>query len=44
MLAAGGAITATKIASAYSEYRKNKKDIQRKDLYFYHKAGKELEK
>ena len=24
--------------------RKNKKDIQRKDLYFYHKAGKELEK
>ena len=44
MLAAGGAIAATKIASAYSEYRKNKKDIQRKDLYFYYKAGKELEK
>lgn len=43
MLAAGGAFVASKIAGAYNEYRKTKKDIQRKDLYFYYKAGKELD-
>ncbi len=43
MLAAGGAFVASKIAGAYSEYRKTKKDIQRKDLYFYYKAGRELD-
>ena len=42
MLAAGGAFVASKIAGAYNEYRKTKKDIQRKDLYFYYKAGKKL--
>lgn len=43
MLAAGGAFVASKIAGAYSEYKEKSKDIQRKDLYFYYKAGKELE-
>ena len=43
MLAAGAAFVASKIAGAYNEYRKTKKDIQRKDLYFYYKAGKELD-
>ena len=43
MLSAGGAFVASKIAGAYNEYRKTKKDIQRKDLYFYYKAGRELD-
>ena len=43
MLATGGAFVATKIAGAYNEYREKKKEIQTKDMYFYYKAGKELE-
>ena len=44
MLAAGGAWAATKIAAAYNEYQKKKRDILKNDLYFYYKAGKMLER
>lgn len=44
LLTAGTAVTATKIASAYAEYSEKKKEIQRKDLFFYYKAGKILNK
>lgn len=44
ILATGGAWATTKIAAAYNDYRKNKKEIEKKDLYFYYKAGKILEK
>lgn len=44
MLAAGGAWAATKIAAAYKEYQKKKRDILKNDLYFYYKAGKMLER
>lgn len=44
ILATGGACATTKIAAAYNDYRKNKKEIEKKDLYFYYKAGKILEK
>lgn len=43
MLAAGGAFVLSKIAGAYIDYKEKKKDIQRKDLYFYYKAGRELD-
>ena len=42
MLTAGGAYTAAKVASAYQEYIATRKEIQRKDMYFYYKAGKLL--
>lgn len=44
MLVIGGAYAATKIASAYEEYTANKREIERKDLYFYYKAGRLLDK
>ncbi len=44
VLLAGGAWTAQKIASAYREYSNKRKDIERKDLFFYYQAGKELQK
>ena len=44
MLVTGGAYAATKIASAYEEYTANKREIERKDLYFYYKAGRLLDK
>lgn len=42
MLTTGGAYAITKIASAYEEYKVNKNEIERKDMYFYYKAGKSL--
>lgn len=42
MLATGGAWAISKIASAYNDYKIKAKEIERKDLYFYHKAGKNL--
>jgi hypothetical protein len=39
----GGIIAITKIAQAYAEYSRNKKDIENKDLYFYYKAGDLIE-
>ena len=44
ILATGGAWATTKIAAAYNEYNKNKKEIEKKDLYFYYQAGKTLTK
>ena len=44
MLVTGGTYAATKIASAYEEYTANKREIERKDLYFYYKAGRLLDK
>ena len=38
----GGVWAAQKLKSAYEEYAENKKEIQRKDLYFYYQAGKKL--
>lgn len=43
-VAAGGTYAATKIASAYEEHIANKRKINQKDMYFYYKAGKLLEK
>lgn len=42
MLTTGGAYAISKVATAYKEYIKTKKEIQRKDLYFYYKASKML--
>lgn len=44
ILATGGAWAAQKIAAAYNEHREKKKEISKKDLYFYYKAGKRLNK
>lgn len=44
MMVTGGAYAATKIASAYEEYTANKREIERKDMYFYYKAGKLLDR
>lgn len=44
MLVTGGTYAATKIASAYEEYITNKREIKRKDLYFYYMTGKLLQK
>ena len=38
----GGAIAATKIYQAYEEYQDRKKEIEKKDLFFYYKAGELL--
>lgn len=43
MLTTAGALAATKIAAAYREYQKKKKEISKQDLYFYYKAGKLME-
>ncbi len=42
ILTTGGTWAASKIANTFNEYRKNIKDINRKDLYFYYKAGKRM--
>lgn len=42
LLTAGGAYAISKIASAYNDYKIKYKEIERKDLYFYYKAGKIL--
>lgn len=44
VLTAGGVWAAQKIKSAYDEYSERKKEIQRKDLYFYYQAGNQLQK
>ena len=44
MVVSGGAWAANKIADAYRNYSDKKKEIQKKDLYFYYQAGKRLEK
>lgn len=44
ILATGGAWAAQKIVAAYNEHQDKKKEISKKDLYFYYKAGKRLSK
>lgn len=44
VLASGGVWAVTKVAESYREYKKKKKEIQQKDLYFYYQAGKLLNK
>lgn len=44
LLTAGGAYTASKVATAFKEYKSKQSEITRKDMYFYHRAGKLLEK
>lgn len=41
-LTTGGLWVATKIAETYKEYRIKKREISKKDLYFYYRAGKML--
>lgn len=43
-IASSSAFLAPKIAQAFSEHSQRKKDIERKDLYFYYRAGKLLER
>lgn len=42
MLVTGGTWAISKIASVYSNYKIKAKEIEIKDLYFYHKAGRNL--
>ena len=42
ILATGGAYATSKIATAYREYKASQNDVQKKDLYFYYKAGELL--
>lgn len=42
VLVSGGAWAASKVAEAFREYRKKKREIQKKELYFYYKAGQIL--
>lgn len=44
VLTAGGVWAAQKVKSAYDEYAEKKREIQRKDLYFYYKAGEKLKR
>jgi len=44
LLTAGGAYTASKVATAFKEYKSKQSEIARKDMYFYHRAGRLLEK
>lgn len=44
VLTAGGAWAVQKVKSAYDEYVEKKKEIQRKDLYFYYQAGEKLKR
>lgn len=41
-LSAGGLWATSKIAEAYKDYREKKREISKKDLYFYYRAGKML--
>ena len=41
-LTAGGLWATSKIAEAYKEYREKKREISKKDLYFYYRVGKML--
>lgn len=42
VLISGSAWAVTKISESYREYIKNKREIEKKDLYFYYQAGKRL--
>ena len=44
VLTAGGVWAAQKVKSAYDEYAEKKREIQRKDLYFYYQAGEKLKR
>lgn len=44
VITAGGVWAVQKIKSSYDEYTEKKKEIQRKDLYFYYQAGEKLKK
>lgn len=44
VLTAGGVWAVQKVKSAYDEYAEKKKEIRRKDLYFYYQAGNKLQK
>jgi len=44
ILATGGAWAAQKIVATYKEHQEKKREISKKDLYFYYKAGKRLSK
>lgn len=44
VLSTGGAWAATKIAETFYEHQKNKREIKKKDLYFYYQAGEKLKK
>ena len=39
VLVSGGAWAISKVAESYHEYKKKKREIQQKDLYFYYQAG-----
>lgn len=41
-LTAGGLWATAKIAETYNEYKKKKRELTKKDLYFYYRAGKML--
>ena len=42
VLVSGGAWAVSKVAESYHEYKKKKREIQQKDLYFYYQAGNML--
>lgn len=42
MLTTGGTYLISQIAKAYDEYKENKRNIERKDMYFYYQVGKKL--
>lgn len=44
VLTAGGVWAVQKVKSAYDEYAEKKREIQRKDLYFYYQAGEKLKR
>ena len=44
VLASGGAWAVSKVAAAFRENREKKREIQKKELYFYYKAGQMLSK
>lgn len=44
VLISGGAWAATKIAESFHEHQKNRREIKKKDLYFYYQAGERLKK
>lgn len=44
ILATGGAWAAQKIVATYKEHQEKKREISKKDLFFYYKAGKRLSK
>lgn len=43
-IAAGGAYAASKVAAAFKEHKDKQREITSKDMYFYYRAGKLLDK